>query len=150
MVYLNKAEKRELTLGLVAGVITGTISIILASTYLAKKASEAAIERTMSIQDRSVHIQTEYIGKRNIYGMNIENKEPKLTVSITTSEFYNGEWTPVLMHRFYGESEEELADLINAHRTTDAFFRASFDGIFNWKGSTIKLKNSEPKIEYSR
>lgn len=164
--FESRKEKREVVIGLAAGVVSGVASILIASNYIATKASEKAFSKTFMMgkmekmeQNRSVSIQTEYIygngsrnesRNRNIKNMNGMNMAPKLTVSITTSEFYNGEWTPVLKHTFYGESEEELADLINAHRTTDVFFRSSFTGNFDWKGSTIKLKNSEPKIEYSQ
>lgn len=155
--FESRKEKREVIIGLAAGVISGVASIILASNYIANKAVEKTFSKTFMMgrmggvgdvenigQNRSMSIQTEYIGMKSM-----TEKKPKLTVSIITSEFYNGTWTPVLKHTFYGESEEELADLINAHRSTDSFFRSSFEGVFKWKGSEIKLKNSEPKIEYA-
>lgn len=55
-------------------------------------------------------------------------------------------WNPVLAHTFYGQTEEELENLVQAHRTTDSFFDASFNGIFKWKGTEIKLKNT---VQYS-
>lgn len=145
MVFLKAGEKREVAIGLAAGIISGVASIIIASNYIATKASEKTIARTMSLQQRP-RIE------ENVYGMNIgtsgDKSKQKLSVSITTNEFYNNIWNPVLAHTFYGETEEELENLIQSHRKTDIFFDASFKGTFNWKGTKIELKNSEPKLLY--
>lgn len=150
--FLKERDKRELLLGTIAGIIAGTVSIIIASNYIATRASEKAIERTMGQKPREV--LTEHIGNSSIYGMNTNSMdanmkngtEPKLSVSIVTSEFYSNQWNPVLKHTFYGDTEEELESLIKAHKMTDTFFDASFKGIFKWKGTDIKLKNT---VQYS-
>lgn len=184
--FLKSPEAKNVMLSIIASVIAGTVTIYLAGTYMANKASQATVARTMAINRT---IQTEYIGdighmrsvdsnighgttinhigngNSNINSNDINNRIermervqrtevsmnssiPKLSVSITTSEFYNNDWNPVLVHTFYGKDEEELANLIQAHRMTDKFFAASFVGIFDWKGSKIELKNSEPKLLY--
>lgn len=64
-----------------------------------------------------------------------------MKLKITTCEWYNDRWNKVLAHIFYGNNEDEISQLIQAHRQTDSFFDSSFKGVFNWKGGTIKLKN---------
>lgn len=142
MVFLKAGERREIAIGLAAGIISGVASILIASNYIANRASERTIARTMSLQQRS-RIE------ENVYGMGIKDTSDvskKLSVSITTNEFYNNTWNPVLMHRFYGETEEELESLVQSHKVTDTFFSASFNGTFNWKGTKIELKNI---VQYS-
>lgn len=156
--FFKSKEAKEITSGLVMGVITGTVSIILASQYIARKASEAAVARTMAIQNFNRPLRTEYIGNvsdiNNIGQVNSMNSmnssgslslKPKPSVSIITNEFYNNQWNPVLSHDFYANTNEELENLIQAHRKSDPFFDASFNGTFNWKGSKIELKNT---VEY--
>lgn len=142
MVFLKAGEKREVLIGLAAGIISGVISIVVASDFIARKASEQTVARTMSLQQRP-RIE------ESVYGMGIKDTSDiskKLSISITTDEFYNNMWNPVLMHRFYGETEEELENLVQSHKITDTFFSASFNGTFNWKGTEIKLKNT---VQYS-
>jgi hypothetical protein len=73
----------------------------------------------------------------------VENRTvtPKLRLLITTYEFYDGFWHPTVSHCFYGDTEEELYKIRNAHRKTDTFFDASFtgkfDGITLMNGKTI-------------
>lgn len=144
--FLKSHETRNLALSIIASVIAGITTILVAGTYMARKGSEQTIARTMAIQ-KSRDVQTE-----QIYGMNIKDVSDvskRLSVSITTDEFYNGDWNPVLTHTFYGQNEEELENLVQTHINTDSFFAASFKGLFNWKGTEIKLKNSEPKLLYA-
>ncbi len=68
--------------------------------------------------------------------------KPKLTLQITTYEFYSGSWHPTLTHTFYGETRDELHKIRDAHRKTDSFFNGSFTGKFNG----IILMNSEETI----
>ncbi len=69
---------------------------------------------------------------------------PKLELNIITSEYddSNNTWRPTLKHTFYGNTENEILELVNSHRRTDTFFDASFSGIFKWKDGSIKLKNT--------
>lgn len=145
--FLRKEERRQVLLGLAAGIISGVASIIIASNYIATKASEKTIARSMSLRQNTIL-------EENIYDINIKDistsdVSKKLSVSITTNEFYDNMWNPVLTHKLYANSEEELENLVQVHRMTDAFFDASFKGVFNWKGTDIKLKNSEPVILYA-
>lgn len=56
---------------------------------------------------------------------------PKLSLQITTYEFYGRKWHPTVTHTFYGDTEEELHKIRDAHRKTDTFFNGSFTGSFN-------------------
>jgi hypothetical protein len=56
---------------------------------------------------------------------------PKLSLQITTYEFYEGMWNPTVTHTFYGETAEELRRIKDAHKKTDSFFNASFIGKVN-------------------
>lgn len=83
----------------------------------------------------------------------IENHKeyfPKLELEIITSEYddENNIWRRTLGHTFYSDTEDEIIGLVNAHRQTDTFFDASFSGIFEWKGGTIKLKNTVYDLTY--
>ena len=147
MAFFREYDRKDLAIGIIVSVITSTISIILASSYIARKASEQTIAKTMSRQLQPRIIQTENIG--NVGNINLKepsSTEPKPAVSIITNEFYNNEWNPILVHRFYANSEEELENSIQVHKMSDSFFAASFDGVFNWKGTEIKLNNT---IQYS-
>lgn len=143
--FLKSHETRNLALSITASVIAGIATILIAGTYMARKGSEQTIARTMSIQ-KYRDVQAE-----SIYGIGIKDTSDvskKLSVSITTCEYYDNRWNPVLKHEFYGNTEEELENLIQAHRITDSFFDASYQGKFKWKGTEIKLKNFEPKLLY--
>lgn len=56
---------------------------------------------------------------------------PKLRLLITTYEFYDGFWHQTVTHAFYGNTEDELYKIRDAHRKTDSFFNASFTGKFD-------------------
>lgn len=62
----------------------------------------------------------------------MENKTvvPKLYLQITTYEFYDRKWHATLTHTFYGNTEDELYKIRDAHRKTDTFFNGSFTGGF--------------------
>ncbi len=64
-----------------------------------------------------------------------------LKLEITTYEFYNNKWNEVLTHAFYGTSKQDILALVEAHKKTDSFFRASFTGRFEWNNDVIELKN---------
>jgi len=140
--FLKAHETRNLALSVTASVIAGIATILIAGTYMSRKGGEQIIARTMAVQSGS--IQIENIGDvgniRNVKDSGLV--EPKPTVSVVTNEFYNDQWNPVLVHKFYANSYEELEDLVQIHRLSDPFFNSSFDGNFNWKGAEIKLKNS--------
>lgn len=83
MVFLKAGEKREVVIGLAAGIISGVISIVIASDFIARKASEQAVARTMSLQQRP-RIE------ENVYGMGIKNtsdvsKNYRLVSQLTNS-----------------------------------------------------------------
>lgn len=150
--FLKAHETRNLALSVTASVIAGIATILIAGTYMARKGSEQTIARTMAIQQQPRMQENVY--SNDIYSMsNVDMKgtssdrsKQKLTVSIATSEFYNNQFNLVLTHTFYGNNEEEIENLVQAHRITDSFFDASFKGIFKWKGTEIKLKNI---VQYS-
>ncbi len=73
--------------------------------------------------------------------------KPELKLEIITCEYYDNDWHETLKHTFYGNTEQDIEDIIDAHRQTDAFFDASFSGAFNWEGGTIILKNDISEIE---
>jgi|SRR3972149_950578 len=77
--------------------------------------------------------------------------QPLVNLIITTYELSedtseNPIWKSTVTHVFTGETEERVYQIMEAHRTTDAFFAASFKGVFPWKGGDIYLKNSEIEI----
>lgn len=57
-------------------------------------------------------------------------EEVKLNMkrSITTEEYNNGAWLPVVNHTFYAGSGYEMKSVVTKHRKYDRFFDASFDG----------------------
>lgn len=71
---------------------------------------------------------------------------PELMVTVTTYELLGNRWVASVSHSFHANDQETLYRLIEAHTTTDSYFRASFDGIFYYHGGTIYLKNSEVKV----
>lgn len=80
-----------------------------------------------------------------------EYTQPPVILIITTyelSEDTNNKpiWKATVTHLFSGETVERVHQIAEAHKTTDAFFAASFKGVFPWKGGNIYLKNSEQEI----
>lgn len=80
--------------------------------------------------------------------INEEYITPSLMLTVSTYELVNNKWIATMTHIFYANTQEELFKIMDAHKTTDSFFRASFEGIFKWKGEIIVLQNSEPFISY--
>jgi hypothetical protein len=159
--FLKSPEAKNVMLSIVASVIAGTVTIYLAGTYMANKASQATIARTMTIQNFNRPLRTEYIGNTgnvdnvgNTQGLSNTNAgylptkqmSSKPSINIVTNEYYNDSWNPILVHSFYGDNNEQIENLVAVHRMGDPFFDASFKGTFNWKGTDIKLKNT---IEYN-
>lgn len=73
--------------------------------------------------------------------------QPPVALLITTYELVEDtpgsyRWTATVTHTFHGDSKERVYQIMEAHKKTDIFFSASFQG--NYKG--IILKNSEPQI----
>lgn len=73
---------------------------------------------------------------------------PPLQLTITTYELIEDKWIASVSHTFHASNQETLFRLIEAHKTTDSYFKASFDGVFNYHGGTIYLINSEAKVHY--
>lgn len=73
---------------------------------------------------------------------------PPLMVTITSYELMGDKWVATISHSFHGNDQETLFKLIEAHQHTDSYFRASFDGVFNYHGGVIYLRNSEAKVLY--
>lgn len=73
---------------------------------------------------------------------------PKLMLTISTYELRDDKYIATLTHTFYADTQQDLFSLMEAHKTTDSFFRASFEGVFKWKEGVIVLRNSEPFISY--
>lgn len=80
-----------------------------------------------------------------------EYTQPPVNLIITTYELAedtnnNPIWKATVTHIFSGESVERVHQIAESHKTTDAFFAASFKGVFPWKGGNLYLKNSEQEI----
>lgn len=73
---------------------------------------------------------------------NINYRIPSLQKIITTYEFSNDQWVVVVTHTFFADTQQELFQIIDAHRKSDEFFDASFKG--EYKG--IKLLNGESNV----
>jgi len=81
----------------------------------------------------------------------VEYTAPPITLIITTYELVEDLpgryfWNASVSHLFHGETIERVYQLSESHKQTDAFYKASFEGRFPWKGGVIILKNSEPQI----
>lgn len=77
--------------------------------------------------------------------------QPPVNLIITTYELSedvnkNPVWKAAVTHIFSGETVERVHQIAEAHKTTDAFFAASFSGVLPWKGGNIYLKNSEEEV----
>lgn len=77
--------------------------------------------------------------------------QPPVTLIITTYELSedvnkNPIWRATVTHVFSGETVERVYQISEAHKTTDQFYKASFEGVLPWKGGNIYLRNSEPQI----
>ncbi len=80
-----------------------------------------------------------------------EYTQPPVTLIITTYELSedankNPIWRATVTHVFSGETVERVYQISEAHKTTDQFYKASFEGVFPWKGGNIYLRNSDPQI----
>ncbi len=73
---------------------------------------------------------------------------PSLMLSVTTYELRGDKYIATLTHIFHANTQQELFEIMEAHKTTDSLFRASFEGIFKWKKTITILHNSEPFISY--
>lgn len=72
---------------------------------------------------------------------------PDLQLTVTTYELVgDNQWVATLSHTFHGSTQEELYAIMDAHKTTDSFFKSSFQGEFKYKGGIIYLRNSEPQV----
>ena len=76
----------------------------------------------------------------------LPSRVPLLAMVITTYELRqeNGQqiYVATVSHTFYGNTEDELKGIMNAHAKTDRFFAGSLVG--KWDG--IVLRNSEPQV----
>ena len=77
--------------------------------------------------------------------------QPPVMLMITTYELTedsnkNPIWKATVSHIFSGETVERVHQIADAHKKTDTFFAASFEGVFPWKDGNIYLKNSESQI----
>lgn len=76
--------------------------------------------------------------------------QPPVNLIITTYELSednnNPIWKAVVTHLFSGETLERVHQISEAHKTTDAFYKSSFEGRFPYNGGVIILKNSEQEI----
>lgn len=77
--------------------------------------------------------------------------QPSVTLIITTYELAedannNPIWKATVTHVFSGETIERVYQISEAHKVTDQFYKASFEGRFPYKDRVIILKNSEFEI----
>lgn len=84
----------------------------------------------------------------NMVDINEEYIIPELMVTVTTYELLGNRWEATVSHSFHAHDQETLFRLIEAHKSTDTYFRASFEGIFHYHGGLIYLRNSEAKVQY--
>lgn len=80
-----------------------------------------------------------------------EYVQPQVSLIITTYELAedadnNPIWKATVTHIFSGETVERVYQISEAHKLTDSFYKASFEGVLPWKGEDIILKNSEFQI----
>lgn len=80
-----------------------------------------------------------------------EYTQPPVNLIITTYELAedtnnNPIWKATVTHIFSGETVERVHQISDAHKLTDSFYKASFEGVLPWKGENLYLKNSEPEI----
>lgn len=73
---------------------------------------------------------------------------PELQITITTYELMGDKWIASVSHTFHASDQQTLFRLIEAHKSTDAYFKASFDGIFQYHGGSIYLRNSDAKVQW--
>lgn len=73
---------------------------------------------------------------------------PELIVTVTTYELLDDRWEATISHSFHAHDQDTLFRLIEIHKSADPYFRASFDGIFYYRGGTVYLKNSEAMVRY--
>lgn len=52
-----------------------------------------------------------------------------------------------LTHIFWGKNLKEAVGIARSHAKTDKFFRASLEGSFEWKGSTLQLVNKYNQVQ---
>lgn len=81
---------------------------------------------------------------------------PPITLVITTYELAKiepitpeenpYEWLATVTHIFHADNVQRAYQIMDAHKQTDSFFKASFEGRFPWKGGEIILRNSKPQI----
>ena len=77
--------------------------------------------------------------------------QPPVNLIISTYELSedankNPIWKATVTHMFSGETVERVHQIAESHKITDAFFAASFKGVFPIKEGNIYLKNSEEEI----
>lgn len=76
---------------------------------------------------------------------------PPITLVITTYELAEDPpghyfWKATVTHIFHADNVQRAYQIMESHKQTDSFFRASFEGIFPWKGGEIILRNSRPQV----
>lgn len=137
---INWSLEDEGTKGFIAGaaisVVTSVVAMYIFYRYIAEEAATTAVEKYSRRYGFASSTQ------RGVKKMSPEYKQPSLMLEISTCEYYDDRWNLVLTHTFYGDTGDEINQLIEAHRKTDTFFDASFTGEFNG----IRLKNYESEI----
>lgn len=144
--FEDDRETKAFIIGFTSSVLAGVITLYVFYEYISKRVISRTIEEY--VKQRKYQQSNMYYQSEVINDMQSNINLPKLSYEIVTSELddVNNKWIPVLKHTFYGNTEDEIIGLIKSHKQTDSFFRASFEGVFNWKGGTIKLKNDEIKL----
>ena len=62
-------------------------------------------------------------------------------LQVTTYEFSDGKYNPVLSHIFWGKDLKKAVGIAKSHMISDAFFSSSFVGEMEWKNSVLQLSN---------
>ncbi len=73
---------------------------------------------------------------------------PELMVTISTYELLGDKWIASVSHTFHSSDQQTLFRLIEAHKSIDSYFAASFAGKFDYHEWTIYLRNSEIKVAF--
>ncbi len=74
--------------------------------------------------------------------------QPKAKVGLMITTHESGK--PILSHTFWAETIDQAISFAKSHLLTDAFFEASWEGTFPWRGGVLELSNHGEWISSGR
>lgn len=83
--------------------------------------------------------------KYKLFYNKMDLKAP-VALAITTYEFNNNNYNPIITHIFWGKDLDEAVGYAHSHLKTDFFFSSSFVGEMPWRGSVLILRNKNQII----